>query len=476
MVKGHVASSTLAFTNLATYLPQLNLSRIAGFNLPLFSKTIYQFTNVNNPNNSLSFNVNFAGVSSTKQVNIALSNNKQTTVETLNGVIDYLNNHEQEVQSYIATGNGVVMRNNHLIFTNEFIYDLRAFIMDSLPGCLYNINNNNGIITLSTFGNPAISSTKSFDFSLTKLQAVLQSQVNQIPAYINALSTTELAIKKWLVATHNATYNHGQWSLSNLSTYLGTIGNKLTVFNLYSTCEFANVSHTNNQVSFAVSLDGVISTNMVTINLNPNDLNNQTQANNLIEYLTSHQAELLAGLICNGGFSASNNEIVLNDKMLDAISNWITNFYDTFISVQLISQNNNIYVKINGITSTLSYSFAAQSLTNMLQNVANEVVINIKSKFLSSLPSWLIANDDLINNNGIWTMKNLGSFLNSFLPTAVGVRNGNYNYPLPYNFTNTNCAFSDVIQENNQLTFKISIYGISSTTKLSINIPSQMQS
>ena len=73
-------------------------------------------------------------------------------------------------------------------------------------------------------------------------------------------------------------------------------------------------------------------------------------------------------------------------------------------------------------------------------------------------------------------MKNLGSFLNSFLPTSVGFTNGNYNYPLPYNFTNKNCAFSDVIQENNQLTFKISIYGISSTLQLSINIPSQMQS
>ena len=73
-------------------------------------------------------------------------------------------------------------------------------------------------------------------------------------------------------------------------------------------------------------------------------------------------------------------------------------------------------------------------------------------------------------------MKNLGSFLNSFLPTAAGVRNGNYNYPLPYSFTNTNCTFSDVTQENNQLTFKISIYGISSTTQLSINIPLQMQS
>ncbi|MBQ3621914.1 hypothetical protein II941_04025 [bacterium] len=175
--------------------------------------------------------------------------------------------------------------------------------------------------------------------------------------------------------------------MSNLSTYLATIGNKLTVFNLCSTCEFANVSQTNNQVSFAISLDGVISTNMVTINLNANDLDNQTQANNLIEYLTTHQAELLAGLISNGGFSASKNEIVLNDAMLDAICNWITSFYDAFINVQLISQNNNIYAKINGVTSTLSYSFAAQSLTNMLQNAANGIVINIKNKFLSSLPS-----------------------------------------------------------------------------------------
>lgn len=478
VVKDNVASLTYVFTNLATYLPKLNLYRIAGFNLPLFSKTIYQFTNVNNPNNLLSFNVNFAGVNSTNQVNIALPNNNQTTVQTLNGVIDYLNDHEQEVQSYIANSNGVVMNNNHLIFTNDFIYDLNSFIIESLPASYasFNINNNNGIITLSVFGNPAICSTKSFDFSLTKLQAVLQSQVNQIARYINALSTSELAIKKWLVATHNATYNHGQWSLSNLSTYLATIGNKLTVFNLCSTCEFANVSQTNNQISFAISLDGVISTNIVIINLNPNDLDNQTQANNLIEYLTTHQAELLAGLISNGGFSACNNEIVLNNAMLDAINNWIASFYDAFINVQLISQNNNIYAKINGVTSTLSYSFATQSLTNMLQNAANQLVINIKNKFLSSLPSWLIAHDDLTNNNGTWTMTNLGSFLNSFLPTAAGVRNGNYNYPLPYHFTNTNCAFSDVIQANNQLTFKISIYGISSTNQLSINIPLQMQS
>ena len=176
--------------------------------------------------------------------------------------------------------------------------------------------------------------------------------------------------------------------LSNLSTYLATISTKLAVFNyFYSACEFANVSQTNNQISFAINLDGVISTNMVTINLSPNDLNNQTQANNLINYLKTHQTELLAGLIGIGGFSASSNEIVLNDAMLDAISNWITSFYDAFINVQLFSQNNNIYAKINGITSTLSYSFTSQTLTTMLQNAANQLAINIKNKFLSSLPS-----------------------------------------------------------------------------------------
>lgn len=478
VVKDKVVSLTYVFTNLATYLPKLNLYKIAGFNLPLFSNTIYQFTNVNSTNNSLSFNVTFAGVSSTKQVKITLPNNNPSTVETLNGIITYLNNHEQEVQSYIANGNGVVMKNNHLIFSNDFIYDLNSFISNNLPASFgsFSINNNNGIITLSILGNPSISSTKSFDFSLTKFQKVLQSQVNQLAKYINALNATQLAIKKWLIATNNATYNHGQWSLSNLSTYLATIGNKLTVFNLCSTCEFANVSQTNNQVSFAISLDGVISTNMVTINLNANDLDNQTQANNLIEYLTTHQPELLAGLIGIGGFSASNNEIVLNDAMLDAISNWITSFYDAFINVQLISLNNNIYAKINGITSTLSYSFAAHSLTSMLQNAANQLAINIKNKFLSSLPSWLVAHDDLTNSNGTWTMTNLGSFLNSFLANGTGVKNGNYTYPLPYHFTNTNCTFSNVVQENNQLTFSISIYGISSTIQLSINIPLQMQS
>ena len=479
VVKDNVASLTYALTNLASYLPKLNLSMITGFNLPLFTKTIYQFTNVNNTNNSLSFNVNFAGVSSTNQVKIALANNNQTIVETLNGIITYLNNHEQKVQSYIASGNGVVMKNNHLIFSNDFIYDLNSFISNYLPASIgsFSINNNHGIITIYMLGNPSISSTKSFDFSLTKFQAVLQSQVNQLARYINALNTSQLAIKKWLIATNNATFNNGQWSLSNLSTYLATISTKLAVFNyFYSACEFANVSQTNNQISFAINLDGVISTNMVTINLNANDLNNQTQANNLVEYLTSHQTELLAGLIGIGGFSASNNEIVLNDAMLGAINNWITSFYDAFINVQLISQNNNIYAKINGVTSTLSYSFATKSLTSMLEYAANQLVINIKNKFLSSLPSWLIAHDDLTNNNGTWTMTNLGSFLNSFLATGTGVKNGNYTYPLPYHFTNQNCAFSNVIQDNNQLSFRISVYGISSTTQLSIDIPSQMQS
>ena len=73
-------------------------------------------------------------------------------------------------------------------------------------------------------------------------------------------------------------------------------------------------------------------------------------------------------------------------------------------------------------------------------------------------------------------MTNLGSFLNSFLTNGTGVKNGNYTYPLPYHFTNKNCAFSNVIQANNQLTFSISIYGISSTNQLIINIPLQMQS
>ena len=479
VVKDKVASLTYVFTNLASYLPKLNLYTIGGFNLPLFSKTIYQFINVNSTNDSLSFNITFAGVSSTKQVKITLPNNNQSTVEILNGIITYLNNHEQEVQSYIANSNGVVMKNNHLIFSNDFIYDLNSFISNNLPAAfgLFSINNNNGIITISTLTNPSISSTTSFDFSLTKFQAVLQSQVNQLAKYINALNTSQLAISKWLVATNNATYNHGQWSLSNLSTYLATISNKLAVFNyFYGACEFANVSQSNNQISFAINLDGVISTNIVTINLNSNDLNNQTQANNLINYLNTHQTELLAGLIGIGRFSASHNEIVLNDAMLNAINNWITSFYDAFINVQLISLNNNIYAKINGITSTLSYSFVVQSLTNMLQNAANQVAINIKNKFLSSLPSWLIAHNDLTNNNGTWTMTNLGSFLNSFLTNGTGVKNGNYTYPLPYHFTNTNCTFSNVIQENNQLTFSISIYGISSTIQLSINIPLQMQS
>ena len=111
-------------------------------------------------------------------------------------------------------------------------------------------------------------------------------------------------------------------------------------------------------------------------------------------------------------------------------------------------------------------------LTTILQKAANQLALNIKNSYLSSLESWLLSNGDLTKNNGVWTLSNLGSFLVSQGVTSQGIKNGNYTYPMPYSFTNQNCTFSNVTVANNQITFTISIYGINSTMQLQIPVPS----
>ena len=462
--------------NLSNFITTLNLTTIAGYSLPLFSNQIYQFTNFTETNNNFSFNVSFAGINSTSSISIPNLNNNLANNDMMNSIITYLNNHQTYLYKYMAYYGGITIKKNQANFASNFDELVSAFISNNISLPVFSsifVSNNNGSISITEVeGDLIFYSTNNFNFSLTKYQQFLQSQVNQVASYINSLNSTQLGINKWLVATNNATYQNGKWTFTNLNTYLKILFEYSSLFNyFYAGYQFADVKQTNNEISFAINLDGFISNITVNIALTPNDLSVQAQANSIINYLSNHENELLAGLIGNGGFNAINNQLAINDSMLSAINNWLADFYNSFANVKLIVKGTTIYAQINNVTSTIGYQFPLSKLTTILQAAANQLVTNIQNNYLGSLESWLLSNGDLTETNGVWTLSDLGSFLNSQGATSTGIKNGTYTYPMPYNFTNQNCTFGTATVVNNNITFTVSIYGISSTIQLQIPVP-----